>query len=103
MTTQKHDSIGIGSDTPQTDPANDAFGYAPFAQKIAKAVCNVPNPHGLVMAVHGPWGSGKSSLLNFVKYYLSDLPKDKQPVVIDFNPWWFSNREHLGLFVVSYG
>lgn len=91
----KQDYIGIGSDVPQTDPANDAFGYAPFAQRLAEAVCRTPSPQGLVMAIHGPWGSGKSSLLNFVKYYLSCLPKIEQPVVIDFNPWWFGNREHL--------
>lgn len=87
--------IAIGSDAPQTDPANDAFGYAPFAQRIAGAVCKTPSPQGLVMAIHGPWGVGKSTLLNFVKYDLASLPNDEKPIVIDFNPWWFSNREHL--------
>lgn len=87
--------IAIGSDAPQTDPANDAFGYAPFAQRIAGAVCKTPSPQGLVMAIHGPWGVGKSTLLNFVKYDLARLPNDDKPIVIDFNPWWFSSREHL--------
>jgi len=95
MTSPDVQDITIGSDAPQTDPANDAFGYAPFAQRIAGAVCKTPSPQGLVMAIHGPWGVGKSTLLNFVKYDLARLPNDDKPIVIDFNPWWFSSREHL--------
>lgn len=94
MTSPRIEEI-IGSDAPQTDPANDAFGYAPFAQRIADAVCKTPSPQGLVMAIHGPWGSGKSSLLNFVKHNLNLLPHSEKPIVIDFNPWWFTNKEHL--------
>jgi len=85
----------IASDTPQTDPAHDAFGYAPFAQRIADAVCEVSSPQGLVIAIHGPWGAGKTTLLNFVKYCLSATPEPKQPIIIDFNPWWFTSKEHL--------
>lgn len=95
MTSPDVQDITIGSDAPQTDPANDAFGYAPFAQRIAGAVCKTPSPQGLVMAIHGPWGVGKSTLLNFVKYDLARLPNDEKPIIIDFNPWWFSSREHL--------
>jgi predicted KAP-like P-loop ATPase len=87
--------IGIGSDTPQSEPMFDAFGYAPFAKLIASAVVKTPNPQGLVMAIHGPWGAGKTSLLNFVKFYLADDYKDTAPVIIDFNPWWFDDRTQL--------
>lgn len=47
------------------------------------------------MAVHGQWGAGKSSLLNFVKHYLDGTPEKSRPVVIDFNPWWFDDRTQL--------
>ncbi len=47
------------------------------------------------MAIHGQWGMGKSSLLNFVKYYLTESQIDSRPVVIDFNPWWFDDRGQL--------
>lgn len=101
MTSPQEHEIKIGSDTPQTDPANDAFGYAPFALRIAEAVCKTPSPQGLVMAIHGPWGSGKTSLLNFVKHYLTGLPKTDQPILIDFNPWWFNSKEHLATQFLS--
>lgn len=87
--------IGIGSDTPQSDPAYDAYGYAHFAKLIASAIVKTPSPQGLVMAIHGPWGTGKTSLLNFVKHYLNEEPKVSKPVVIDFNPWWFEDKGQL--------
>ncbi|MGZ4993186.1 MAG: KAP family P-loop NTPase fold protein, partial [Methylobacter sp.] len=52
-------------------------------------------------AIHGPWGSGKTSLLNFVKYYLAEDHKDAQPVIIDFNPWWFDDRAQLAAQFLS--
>lgn len=87
--------IGIASDLPQTDPDLDEFGYAEFARLLAKSIRETPSPQGLVMAIHGPWGSGKSSLLNFVKKFLSKNQDSSCPVVIDFNPWWFDDRNQL--------
>ncbi|WP_431228162.1 KAP family P-loop NTPase fold protein [Burkholderia contaminans] len=89
------ESWDLGSDLPLTDPAHDEFGYAPFASQLAQAVIGNNNPQGLVLAVHGKWGSGKSSLLNFIKHDLKVLPYDKRPVLIDFNPWWFEGREQI--------
>ncbi len=86
--------IQIVSDLPEDDPAQDAYGYAPFAKLLSDAIRTTPSPHGLVMAIHGPWGSGKSTLLNFVKHHLSKVGDDA-PVVIEFNPWWFDDRKHL--------
>lgn len=102
--------VPIGSDAPQSHPSFDAFGYAPFAQAIAKAVQATPSPKGLVMAVDGPWGAGKTSLLNFVRHYLSSpgpedsTMRDDAPVVlVDFNPWWFADKEQLAMqFLVQF-
>lgn len=91
----QHLTSALGSDVPQSDPRDDAFGYAPFARRIASAVCTTPSPQGLVMAIHGPWGSGKSSLLNFVRYEIESSPNSDRPLIITFNPWWFSNRDDL--------
>ncbi|WP_031359273.1 KAP family P-loop NTPase fold protein [Caballeronia sordidicola] len=88
-------SRNLGSDLPLTDPAQDEFEYAPFASQLAQAVMGNINPQGLVLAVHGKWGSGKSSLLNFIKHDLKALPEDKRPVLVDFNPWWFEGREQI--------
>lgn len=85
----------VGSDLPLVDPAEDAFGYAPFASQLADAIVGNKSPQGLVLAVHGKWGSGKSSLLNFIKHDLKKLPTGRRPVIVDFNPWWFEGREQI--------
>ncbi|MFM0114997.1 KAP family P-loop NTPase fold protein [Paraburkholderia nemoris] len=95
--------VPLGSDAPQSHPASDDFGYAPFSKAIAIAANTTPSPKGLVMAIDGPWGAGKTTLLNFVRHYLADgdesdtSPDGVRPVVVDFNPWWFSDKEQLAL------
>lgn len=91
----KNISWELGSDLPLVDPVEDAFGYAPFASQLASAIVSNKSPQGLVLAVHGKWGSGKSSLLNFIKHDLAKLPEDRRPVLVDFNPWWFEGREQI--------
>jgi predicted KAP-like P-loop ATPase len=85
----------LGSDLPLADPAQDAFGYASFATRLADAIINSKSPQGLVLAVHGKWGSGKSTLLNFIKHDLRSAPQAQRPVLVDFNPWWFEGREQI--------
>jgi predicted KAP-like P-loop ATPase len=87
--------LGVGSDVPQVDPALDSFGYAAFASQLAASIVKTRSPQGLVMAIHGEWGAGKSSLLNFIKHYIAQVPDDTRPVVMDFNPWWFESKEQL--------
>lgn len=95
MTTKHIDySFNVGSDLPEIDPKNDIFGYAPFAEKLANIIQKNPNPHGLVIALHGEWGSGKSSLLNFTKYYLEKVTENST-IVVEFNPWWFKDSDDL--------
>lgn len=88
-------SWNLGSDLPLVDPAEDAFGYAPFASQLAQAIVSNNNPQGLVLSVHGKWGSGKSSLMNFIKYNLKNFPESERPIIVDFNPWWFEGREQI--------
>ncbi len=93
----------LGSDTPVKLPSQDAFGYAPFAASIAKTAVGTPSPNGLVLAVHGPWGSGKSSLLNFIRHDLLDLPPSRRPLIISFNPWMFDDDKALiGQFLAQF-
>ncbi|MFZ6681537.1 KAP family P-loop NTPase fold protein [Undibacterium sp. Tian12W] len=89
------DIIILGSDVPKSNPFEDSYGYTAFARQIAKAILVTPSPQGLVMAVHGPWGAGKSTLLNFVKCHLEETKEDSPILVIDFNPWWFNDKNHL--------
>lgn len=85
----------LSADNPLTDPKEDKLGYAPFAENLAKSICKMSPPDGLVMAVYAPWGSGKSTLLNFIIHYLEQKPEEEQPIIVPFNPWWFSGQKNL--------
>ena len=87
----------LSADRPCNDPKDDLFGHAPFARHLAKTIRCHRGGDGLVIALHGPWGSGKTTILNYVCHYLeAEKTEDADPpVVVHFNPWWFSGREDL--------
>lgn len=85
----------LSADRPILDPKDDLFGHAPFAESIAKSIRHYKGSDGLVLALYGPWGSGKSTVLSFVQYYLEQGKEGDNPVIIPFNPWWFSGQENL--------
>lgn len=94
MSTASHSNL-ISSDKPLTDPQNDRLGYAPFAKHLADAISQMVSAEGLVIAIYASWGSGKTTLLNFVVHYLEQKPIRQQPIIVHFNPWWFSGHEDL--------
>ncbi len=85
----------LNSDASLSDPQHDRLGYAPFAQHLADAISKLSPPEGMVVAIYGPWGAGKSTLLRFVQHYLAEKPEANRPIVVQFNPWWFSSQEDL--------
>lgn len=56
----------ISSDTPKDDPEEDLFGYSDFSQQLAKLVKSQSFSEEFVIGIYGPWGSGKSTILNFL-------------------------------------
>ena len=87
-------AFAIASDRPVSDPGEDRLGYAPFAKMLAASVLRGCPADGLVVGIYGAWGLGKSTLLNFIAHEVEQDPDDT-PVVVRFNPWWFSGREDL--------
>ena len=85
----------LSADNPLIDPKDDRLGYASFAKNLAESLCLMTSSEGLVLAVYGSWGSGKSTLLNFVIHNLEQKPNNEQPIIVRFNPWWFSGQEEL--------
>src|SRR5215469_14011772 len=85
----------LTNDTPISTPEDDQFGVDPFAQALARAISGMPAPNGVVVAINGPWGCGKSSVLNLVLFHLNDLVKKEQIKVIRFSPWWLSGTDEI--------
>lgn len=91
----------FSSDNPLKDPANDMLGYVPFSKLLAQSISRICPMEGIVVAINGPWGSGKSTILNFVLYFLEHEYADSQVIPIHFNPWWFSGREDLTRLLIG--
>lgn len=87
-------------DSPIKSKSEDRFGRLDFAEKLAKALVNYQNPDSLVIALEGPWGSGKTSLLNLLEECVKAKAKNNDnswstPIIVRFNPWWFSRKDDL--------
>lgn len=52
---------------------------------------------GLVFAIYGPWGTGKTSILNMIEENL----RSQEKMVVNFNPWLFSGTDQLVEFFFS--
>ena len=84
------------SDTPLEHPSRDLLGRSRFAEVIAQSIAGLAGTDSFVFAVCGPWGCGKSTLINFVLHHLSEKQKPGVPfLVVKFNPWWFSGSEQV--------
>lgn len=81
------------SDSSLEKPEADQLGYDKFAKDIAHSVINEVPGEEFIIGIYGPWGSGKSTVLNFIEHYLNQAKQS--PVVIRFNPWWFSGQADL--------
>ena len=81
-------------DTALDDPQLDRLDRAQFAESLSASIQSLQGNDSFVIGLCGPWGSGKTSVLNFVLAGL-DKGEDDSPIVLRFNPWWFSGREQL--------
>lgn len=79
------------SDRPIQRPSDDKFGIDSFAQTVAKCIARLPNPEGSVVAVCGPWGSGKSGAVNLIRHHLSSMAGDV--TVIPFLCWKYRSKD----------
>lgn len=99
---EPHEPIAAGAatilsgDRPKERLADDRLGFGGFAQALAQSIARLAPRDGVVLAVHGPWGSGKTSAVNMAMDALAELDSDDaRTLVARFNPWWFSEQENL--------
>jgi predicted KAP-like P-loop ATPase len=82
-------------DAPIASPGFDRLDRMAFVRSFAEAVRAVRGTDSVVLALAGPWGSGKSSLLNLIAGELEKTAGQQPPLVVRFNPWWFSGTQQL--------
>lgn len=82
----------FSNDRPLSSKADDKLNRAPFAERIAGVLRGLPNGTALVVGIHGPWGDGKTTVLNLLK---SDFECDDLVAVVEFNPWRFTDEPSM--------
>ena len=82
----------LSGDRPIEDASDDVLARGGFANQIRFEIENAPRQDGLVLAVTGPWGSGKTSVINLAVGPLRQRPGYR---LVDFNPWLFSGTPQL--------
>lgn len=82
-------------DAPISRPEEDRFGFNPFANAIAECIRNLADPVGSVVAIYGPWGSGKSSVINLVRHHLEK--DDADLTIINFPAWMYRSEDALAV------
>ncbi|MET4620641.1 hypothetical protein ABIE18_002090 [Arthrobacter sp. 2762] len=78
------------SDNPISGKAEDLLGRYKLAEELKEFLRVLPAEHGHVLALNGPWGSGKTSFLSLLKESMGT-----ERIVIDFNPWMFTGTNQL--------
>lgn len=88
------DLHGFASDRPITRVEEDLLGRSGFSTDLANAMASWHGKDSLVVALHGDWGSGKSSIKNMALSRLKDISDDK-PDVIEFSPWEWAAQDKI--------
>ena len=89
-TTNSH---AFDPDLPLTDPKDDRLKRDGFSQELAKHIGSWRGKESIVIGINGNWGTGKSTVKNFIKHHLSS--RDSKPTMVEFNPWEWSGQNKL--------
>lgn len=76
-------------DSPLDNPKHDCLDRADFAKRIYTIIKNTPISSNVRIGIYGDWGSGKTTVMNFIKSYC----RDELCPVATFSPWRFSTKE----------
>lgn len=64
-----------------------------FSKELAEHIGSWSGQESIVIGINGNWGTGKSTVKNFIKHYLTDI--QRKPTIVDFNPWEWSAQKKL--------
>ena len=91
----------IINDLPILNKSQDLLDRNRFASNIADTIMSINAENGFCISIQGPWGSGKSSVLNLIaddineNYIKNSDDPDNNPKIIYFSPWNYVTTEDL--------
>jgi len=87
----QQETRGSGYDSARSARDEDHLNRWPFAQEIYRIASSGPRDWSVRIGVYGEWGSGKTSVINFV----NSMARDDGHVIFTFNPWQFQTTDDL--------
>lgn len=95
-------TLEFSNDRPLSSKTDDKLNRAPFAERVAGVLRELPRGASLVVGIHGPWGDGKTTVLNLLR---AELDADGATATVEFNPWRFTDEPAMlaGFFRVLAG
>lgn len=84
-------------DQPIETKRDDVLGTGPFAVALGDAILGYEGKDSLVVGLYGPWGSGKTSILNMALEHMEAVSRQSEDktVIMRFNPWNYSDQQRL--------
>lgn len=73
------------------NPEEDILKRSPFAESIANKLLRTKlSERSFAIGIVAPWGYGKTSFVNLIKYHLGD-----RAIVMDYSPWVYGKGSNL--------
>ena len=84
-------SAHLAADRPIENVEDDRLERRGLVDVLVRTIERAPYD-GFVVSLEGPWGEGKSSVLNLVE---NTIKQHESAYVLRFNPWLFSKKDDL--------
>src|SRR5579872_679427 len=72
--------------------ADDEFGLGEVVTRLSKTLATMISGDGYTLGIEGPWGSGKSTFVNFIAEELKKIPGQH---VLRYEPWLIGDKSML--------
>lgn len=81
--------------TPRNYIEDDLFNFSNFVESLYDLLNTIHPDRGFVVSLNGEWGSGKSTILNFLKEKCLRKGNESNFTIIDFSPWNIIDKQTL--------
>lgn len=85
----------LSTDRPIQSAKQDLLGRSAFSSGLASNILSWNARESLVIALHGAWGSGKTSIKNLVLENLDSTRAGRKLQILEFCPWQLSGSSSL--------
>lgn len=94
----RNEVVGMHSDRPINCADEDLFGRSAFIKNLAREIKSLSSEESIVIGLSGPWGSGKTSVINLVTQELRSERDESclhpnDVIEVHFTPWNHINNE----------